>query len=291
MKQIKQNVNNRANVISYTGGKSTIAPWIVNQFPEHSKYVEPFCGSLAVFFHKPPCHFEVINDLDREVVNFFQCIRDHVDELTMQLLFTPVSREEFIIALQDADNLSLVERARAFFIRQNQGFAGSASSQGCWTIRDLSSRNLPIGIADWQTKIALLSGASQRLRNTIIENRDALEVIQKIERMNNPDQMLVYCDPPYVASTRKTTNIYTYEMADTQHENLLQVAVKSQAMWAISGYDSEMYHDYLRNWICRKKNVVLHASGHIKGVKSDRRTECLWLNPLAMQTQQQQLWT
>jgi len=212
----------------------------------------------------------------------------------MQLLFTPVSREEFVIALQEANNLSLVERARAFFIRQNQGFAGSASSQGDWTIRDLSWRGVPGQVSSWQTNIALLAGASQRLRKTIIENRDALEVIRNAESLSEIEQTLIYCDPPYVASTRKEKNTYTHEMTDTQHETLLQVAVKSQAMWAISGYDNEMYRDYLTGWTCSTKDVPLHSSGRVgkfKGKAADRRIECLWLNPLAVQTTQRQLWT
>jgi len=290
---IKSNVPHNASVFAYSGGKSHIAPWIVDQFPSHKRYLEPFCGSLAVFFHKAPCQFEIVNDLNREVANFFQIVRDNIDELTMQLLFTPVSREEFVIALQEANNLSLVERARAFFILQNQGFSGSGSVQGDWVISNSSARGVARQVSSWQTNIALLAGASQRLRNTLIENRDAIEVIRHVEALNDVEQTLIYCDPPYVHSTRKDSNLYANEMTNKQHETLLQVAIQSQAMWAISGYANEMYRDYLTGWRCNTKDVPLHSSGRVgklKGKAADRRIECLWLNPLAVQKTQSQLW-
>mgnify|MGYP002606369201 CR=1 FL=1 len=39
-------------IIKYPGSKWSIADWIINFFPEHHTYLEPFFGSGAVLFNK-----------------------------------------------------------------------------------------------------------------------------------------------------------------------------------------------------------------------------------------------
>lgn len=49
---------------NYPGSKWSIAQWIVNHFPEGYErmiYLEPFAGSLAVFFNKDPSSVEGVN--------------------------------------------------------------------------------------------------------------------------------------------------------------------------------------------------------------------------------------
>jgi hypothetical protein len=60
--------------------------------PAHHSYVEPFFGSGAVFFNKPLSNIETINDLDGEVVNFFEIIRDMPEKLAAKIYMTPYAR-------------------------------------------------------------------------------------------------------------------------------------------------------------------------------------------------------
>jgi DNA adenine methylase len=41
-------------IIPWLGGKRRLARQIIATFPEHTAYVEPFCGGAAVFFMKAP---------------------------------------------------------------------------------------------------------------------------------------------------------------------------------------------------------------------------------------------
>ena len=59
-------------VLKYPGAKNRIADWICSYIPAHDVYLEPYAGSLAVFFNKMPARIETLNDLDGEVVNYFR---------------------------------------------------------------------------------------------------------------------------------------------------------------------------------------------------------------------------
>ena len=62
-------------IFKYPGSKWSIANWIINFFPAHHSYLEPFAGSLAVLLNKPRSNIETVNDLDGNVVNLFEWIK------------------------------------------------------------------------------------------------------------------------------------------------------------------------------------------------------------------------
>lgn len=80
----------------------------------------------------------------------------------------------------------------------------------------------------------------------------------------------VYCDPPYLRSTRKDLRpMYRYEMTDKQHIELLEVLIKLPCMVMISGYESSLYKDMLQGW-----NTVQYQNTTRQGMA----TEWLWMN-------------
>jgi site-specific DNA-adenine methylase len=59
---------------------------------------------------------------------------------------------------------------------------------------------------------------------------------------------LVYCDPPYVISSRTGGELYDHEFTDEQHEKLLDVLNSLPCKVMISGYHSKLYASRLKNW-------------------------------------------
>src|SRR5260370_477219 len=112
-------------VLRYHGGKFRIAPWVIEHFPPHRTYVEPFGGAAGVLLQKPRAYSEVYNDLDGDVVNFFRVLRDpaQLDRLLQVCVATPYARVEFEDAWEPVDEP--IERARRLTIRAQMGF-GSA---------------------------------------------------------------------------------------------------------------------------------------------------------------------
>lgn len=57
------------------GNKRPIAKKILKLIPQHKTYVEAFVGSGAVLFAKEPSEVEVINDLDKDVVENYRLLK------------------------------------------------------------------------------------------------------------------------------------------------------------------------------------------------------------------------
>ena len=49
--------------------------YILPLIPPHECYIEPFCGGAAVFFAKEPAKINIINDKNKEVVNFYRVLK------------------------------------------------------------------------------------------------------------------------------------------------------------------------------------------------------------------------
>ena len=67
--------------LSYIGGKNRLARTVISLIPEHTTYVEPFCGGAQVFFHKKPSKVEILNDLNDDIFNFLRVMKLHHEEL------------------------------------------------------------------------------------------------------------------------------------------------------------------------------------------------------------------
>lgn len=81
---------------------------------------------------------------------------------------------------------------------------------------------------------------------------------------------VVYCDPPYLLSTRRYRVYYPHEWAAEFHAYFLEVAIGIPSKVIISGYRSELYDEKLKNW--RRVEIVVQTRHH------ENRTECLWMN-------------
>ncbi|WP_353614807.1 DNA adenine methylase [Mangrovibacter phragmitis] len=275
---MKANTVIKHPAIRYHGGKFRLAPWIIEQMPEHICYVEPFGGAAGVLLQKPRSYSEVYNDLDSEVVNLFRVLRDPEFSLRLRdaCALTPYSRDEFCTAQQLTSDP--VERARRMVVRACMGFGSAAGIGGQSGFRSDSKRKYATAAHLWERYPENLAAVCQRLQGVIIENKDALAVM----RAHDADTTLHYIDPPYIQETRVQGNrYYNHEMTVEGHEQLLAVARTMKGMVMISGYDHDIYNDVLTDWKKTEKESRISAG---RGTKV--RTECLWINPAAQQKQE-----
>lgn len=233
-------------IIKYPGSKWRLADWIISLMPPHKSYLEPFFGSGAVFFKKPPSRIETINDLDGEIVNLFQVVRDRPEALERAVALTPYSREEYERAWElhkDGAVTDPVELARLTLVRYCQTRGSCSVYKAGWK-NDRAGREYAYAVRYWNNLPEWIATAVERLKEAQIEQKPAVDVIR---RFASPD-VLIYADPPYVLSTRKQRQ-YNVEMAkDAQHEELLAALLAHPGPVMLSGYDNELYNDTLKGW-------------------------------------------
>ena len=83
-------------VIPYYGGKYELSKTLVPLIPHHNRYVEVFAGGLSMFFRKSKTKWNVLNDIDNNIVNLYMCVIHKHDELIENLFWIPKSRELFL---------------------------------------------------------------------------------------------------------------------------------------------------------------------------------------------------
>ena len=112
--------------IAYIGGKSKLAKTIIEMMPKHKAYCEVFAGAAWVFFRKEPANYEVINDLDSDLICFYRVLQNHLEEFLKQFKWLLASREWFEDwkRQQVAGGLTDIQRAARYYYLQRLCFAG-----------------------------------------------------------------------------------------------------------------------------------------------------------------------
>lgn len=172
----------------WMGSKLRLAQQIIDSFPPHRCYVEPFCGSAAVFFTKPRSKVEVLNDINGDLVTLFRCAQNHPEELFRQFRYLLASRRTFrLMQDQPPELLTDIQRAARFLYLQRTAFGGKVTGQ---TFGVSKTRPQKLNRQRLQQD---LDAAHERLQDATIEHLSWRECI---ERYDSPET-LVFVDPPY----------------------------------------------------------------------------------------------
>jgi DNA adenine methylase len=222
--------------VKWHGGKHYLAARIIDLFPQHHTYLEPFGGAASVLLNKPPSQVEVYNDLDGRITRLFRVLRDHSEEFRKRLSLTPYSEIEFREAL--TEHPDEIEQARRDFVRWRLSLGGRGDCFS-YTLHRVR-RNMADVVSGYLSMIdEQLPFIAERLRTVQIIEKPAVDVIETWDSENT----LIYCDPPYVPDTRHSgsLDVYGYEMTVAQHRELAAVLNNCKSRVVLSRYPSELY--------------------------------------------------
>jgi DNA adenine methylase len=177
------------STLAYIGGKSKLANTIIDMMPEHKAYCEAFAGAAWVFFKKPMSKYEVINDLDSDLVTFYRVLQNHLEEFLRQFKWLLSSREWFEDwkKQQDAGGLTDIQRAARYYYLQRLCFGGRVKSRVFGTAPMRSPRINLLRIEEELSEVHL------RLARVSIEHLPWEDLISRYDK----PETLFYCDPPY----------------------------------------------------------------------------------------------
>lgn len=257
--------------LKWHGGKFYLAKKIVELFPEkYLHYVEPFFGGGAVFFaNNLEGKSAVINDLNMDLMNFWQVLQsknqfiDFYDEICQ----SPFSELLWNQADNEGDPIT---KAIKFFIHMRQSRQGLGKDFATLT-RRRTRRGKNEQVSSWQTAVQSLPHFREKILDTVILCRTALDVIKQQDGLKT----LFYLDPPYLHETRSTTNAYEYEMTFEDHEDLIKQIRKCIGFVVLSGYPSDLYNSLLFDWRTVDFEIDNKASS---ADEKEIKTERLWLN-------------
>ncbi len=256
---------------NYIGSKFTWVNELYQHFPgQFTHLVDLFAGSLVVSLNFKGKVVKTANEINSDITNFFQVLRDHQDELMRLLLLTPVSKTEFNNCWSySSDN---VENARRFYVRCRQsiyGLGAQSKSKG-WHLA-VTKNNSRGGetVSRWNNGIKKLYTVADAIReNFQITNYDYSECIDKTDF----EGAFFYIDPPYPAETRNSQNDYKYEFSTEDHIRLsIRLhSIRGKAM--ISSYNSKLYSELYNDW--RKVEFPIKNNN----IRSTRVKEVIWMN-------------
>lgn len=189
-------INSVSPVVKWVGGKRQILNEILKYVPQKfTTYYEPFVGGGAVFFELQP-EKAVINDINSELINLYQTIKDNVDEL-IEDLKKHKNDSNYFYRIRELDRdkekynlLSPVERASRII------YLNKTCYNGLFRVNRAGEFNTPFGnyknpnIVNEET----LRAVNQYFNTAKISfyNKDYAEVLKGARK-----GAFVYLDPPY----------------------------------------------------------------------------------------------
>ena len=218
----------RLSLLPYMGGKQMMVPRLIPLIPEHAAYVEVFGGGAALLLNKPPSPIEVYNDLDGELVNLFETVRNSPDEFVKRAEFLLYSRE-----LNEKWKTDLkenrrpedsVERALQFWYLMRSSFA--AHPYKGWAFSETSNRQRPESM--WNA-LEALKPIHERLKMVEIDHLD----FERCIKNRDAPETFFFLDPPYLEAEAYRMGIFTL----TDHERLLRTLQECKGKWLMTTGD------------------------------------------------------
>jgi DNA adenine methylase len=199
-------------LVKYRGGKSKEIPHLIKHIPKFSgRYIEPFFGGGALFFHLEPKR-AIINDINLKLMAFYLGVKSHFETLRKELegiekIYT-INRKKFEelksknpdLRVED-DNEILYYQIRDMFNVLTEKeyseallyfFINKTAYSGMIRYNAKGEFNVPYGrYANLNTSL-VTRAHSRLLENTEIYNLD----YQQIFGMAEEDDFM-FLDPPY----------------------------------------------------------------------------------------------
>lgn len=232
--------------IKWVGGKSKMVNVLLPIMPEHKGYVEVFGGAGWLLFAKEPSRWEVLNDLDNNLMNLFEVMKDHPQEFISSFEYTLVSRKtfnEYKEVYKSKEYKDKIHQAHILYYLLKAGVGASLPDGG----------GCGFGIAKDRSRLKLehieqdVKNAYSRLQQTTIECRDFREVIKSFDSYDT----FFYLDPPYRNTARSSYPVGNF--TDGDYKALQEKCLEMKGKFLLTINDDEFIRGLFRQF-----NIIDH---------------------------------
>ncbi len=238
--------------ITYYGGKQNMLKYIIPYVPEHTTYIEPFAGGAALFFAKEPARLNVINDRNRELVNFYEISKTKHGELSALVQATVHSRSlhsDAIVIYHNPHLFDPVRRAWALWVLSKMSFCSKLGGTFGYEKKGNKTAKRIINAA-----LFFDDTLQQKLEQTTIENEDALKVLERYDS----EHAFHFVDPPYINTNQGHYGGYT----EKDFVALLDILIGLKGKWMLTMYPAQVLDAYVKkhSWRVVEVEKTLAAS-------------------------------
>ena len=200
------------------------------------------------YFGKEPSKVEVINDIDKELINLFKTIKYHAPEVERLLEYEFSGRDIF----EEYKNYTLeymteIHRAIRFLYLITQSFAGKGKVYGYGTTKKPSQKIFYKNV---------LSDIRERLANTYVENLSFEKIIDKYDR----EHSFFFCDPPYFETAG-----YDNKFGEEEHIILRDKLKILKGKFLLTINDHEKVREWYKGFNIREVEVNYSVSRAAEG--------------------------
>jgi len=261
-----------APFLKWAGGKRQLVSSIVNHLPKNIKdykYIEPFIGGGAVFFNLQPNN-AIINDLNAELINVYQVIKNNLNELITDLK-KHRNEAEYFYLIRSLDRnekfkeLTNIQRASRVI------FLNKTCFNGLYRVNNAGEFNSPFGKYKNPNIVnePILKAVNKFLNDNNIEIKsdDYSEILKQID-----ERCFVYLDPPYHPISKSSNftdyiqggwNIHDQINLKTTCDELHKRGIKFLLSNSSVDFIKDLYKDYKITIV--KANRTINSNGTGRG--------------------------
>lgn len=246
--------------------KKKISSEIIQHFPDHKIYIEPFFGAGGMFFNKPKVKYNIVNDLDSDVFNLFQVVMQKKEELKKAFFMMPI-HNDLLNYWKDNLETDPIKKALRFLFLSNLTVLGKMDTLK-YTPRDDSKKMF----------YKYIDATFNYLSDVKFNNKDFREFFANINFIDTdygkPSgeklHTFIYNDSPYLDTVNTYSDNGKWSKDDLR--DLIDCNKTTGCKFAISEFD----HDFVIA-LAETMNLNIIRIGERQNLKN-RRNEILITN-------------
>lgn len=238
-------------IVKWVGGKTQLLPHIKERLPKgFNTYYEPFLGGAAVLLDLNPTK-AIVNDINPELINMYEQIRDHVEDVILSLSNLDVAHammdaKEFFYEVREEFNTNLLtntpQQAARFIYLNKHCF------NGLYRVNSKGKFNVPFNgkLKGGSFDPDHLREVSTRLKGVDIRCGTFLDAVAEASAGD-----LVFFDSPYDSGTVTFTD-YTKEGFGYEDHvrlaNLFKELTNRGVYCILTNHDTSLIRDLYKDY-------------------------------------------